>query len=469
MANPPSSFSPGDFVEIEPASKHHSHGPLKIRDVVPPSALLECPCGDTFVANFREFRLIAGQNGSSLIASAAVMSHSYNSLYFSPMSSSNAMPKKKRQTNSTSTFKVGDVCVVKSGAASECGNYRDIDNEAKFIQITDINGHNNFHYDILDAKRKKVGQCNGCFSFDDLELAKEPKPKPKKELNPKALDALIVPETVKTEIVSVLNQHGNADTLFNTWGLGEMIEYGRGMTFMFYGPPGTGKTWGATCIAKAMDMELLVLSAAEVQSSEPGGANRAIAQAFATAKAENKVLFIDECDSLIASRAHLGMVLASEVNTLLTEIERAEGVVILATNRIEHMDEALERRLALIVEFPRPDYDLRLKIWKKMIPAKFPLHAEVKPEELAQLDLSGGQIKNVLLQAARLAVANKEKVVKQSHFDTAIARLKKSSGLMGKDNWDQRKEGPSVGVGKELHKVRDFLTHHRDMHSDNKH
>jgi AAA+ superfamily predicted ATPase len=288
-----------------------------------------------------------------------------------------------------------------------------------------------------------------------LEDAPEPKKKKNLKLNTTLLDALVIDEKKRDEIFAVLKQHQNSDKIFNEWGLGDVLEYGKGMTFMFYGPPGTGKTWGANCIAKALGMELLVISAAEIQSSEPGGANRAIQNAFAEAKAKNKVLFIDECDSLIQNRADLGMILSSEVNTLLTEIEKAEGVVILATNQIESMDKALERRISLILEFPMPKFDERMKIWTKLVPKKMPLAADVKLEELAKHELSGGQIKNVILQAARLAVSRDLKEVTLVEFNDAVKRLLESTGLMGsKSNYRQ---GGGVGVGVQNGQVSKFL------------
>jgi SpoVK/Ycf46/Vps4 family AAA+-type ATPase len=270
------------------------------------------------------------------------------------------------------------------------------------------------------------------YHVTDLVLAESiSKSKPTKTFDIKHLEALVLDKKAKLEIEAVLKQHKNSDKLFKEWGLGETIEYGKGMTFMFYGPPGTGKTWGATCIAKVMGTELLVISAAEIQSSEPGAANRNIQQAFKTAKEEGKVLFIDECDSLITSRADLGMVLAGEVNTLLTEIEKFEGVVVLATNRVETMDEALERRISLIVEFPFPTYEQRVSIWQKLLPKKLPLAKDVHVETLARKELSGGQIKNVILQAARLALGADKNEVGLHDFESATARVLKSKNLMG--------------------------------------
>lgn len=255
---------------------------------------------------------------------------------------------------------------------------------------------------------------------------------PATQLDTSKLDPLVMDPQAKGEIVALLYQHKHAGKLFNEWGLGETIEYGRGMTMMFYGGPGTGKTWAANCIAKALNKELLVIGAAEIQTSEPGGANRNIQSAFASAKKGNKVLFIDECDSLISNRAQLGMILASEINTLLTEIEKFEGVLILASNRIKDMDPALERRIALIVEFPNPNLEQRISIWKQLIPKKMPLHEDVKIEKLAEHPLTGGLIKNVVLQSARLAIAAETDSVKPEHFEQAIKRVKASTGLMGK-------------------------------------
>lgn len=273
-------------------------------------------------------------------------------------------------------------------------------------------------------------QTSGGVYENSLELVIPPKPKPIK-IDFAKMDSVVMEKQAKDEIIAVLKQHQHHVKLFDEWGLGEVIEYGKGMTFLFYGPPGTGKTWAAHCISKALGKEILQLGAAEIQSSEPGAANRNIQEAFKTAKEEKKILFIDECDSLITNRKDVGMVLGSEVNTLLTQIEKSEDVVILATNLIENLDPALERRISLIVEFPEPNYNQRLEIWKKLIPKKLPIEGEVVLDRLAEYKLTGGQIKNAVLQAARLALADEHPKVSLAHFDSAIKRIHGSKSLMG--------------------------------------
>jgi SpoVK/Ycf46/Vps4 family AAA+-type ATPase len=267
-----------------------------------------------------------------------------------------------------------------------------------------------------------------------------------KKITVKDFSSLIIEDSAKEEIVSVLKQQENTQKIFKDWGLDETLEYGKGMGFLFYGPPGTGKTFGAHCIAKALGKELLVIGPAEIQSSEPGGANRAIQSAFKEAKKQNKILLLDECDSLITKRSDMGMIIAGEINTLLTEIEKFDGIVILSTNRIDTLDEALERRISLIIEFPEPNFEKRFDIWKVLLPKKMPLKKDVDIKKLAEYKLTGGQIKNAILNAARFAAANDQDKVSLDNFTVAIDRINKSKSLMGKKSrFDQRKSDYTKG------------------------
>lgn len=275
--------------------------------------------------------------------------------------------------------------------------------------------------------------------FDLISDEMKKNKKEKQTYLEKELDNLILPKDSKDEIMAVIRQQKNNNKLFKDWGLDETIEYGKGMTFLFHGPPGTGKTWGAKCIAKVVGKEILSIGQAEIQSSEPGAASRNIQGAFKSAKETGNVLLLDECDSLICARGDVGMILAGEINTLLTEIEKFEGILVLATNRIEHLDEALERRISLILEFKEPNYEQREGIWGRIIPKKLPLHKSVNIKKLSEFNLTGGQIKNVLLGAARLAASEEADKVGLIHFESAIERVRKSKSLMGsKSRWDQR-------------------------------
>jgi len=114
------------------------------------------------------------------------------------------------------------------------------------------------------------------------------------------------------------------------------------------------------------------------------------------------VLFFDECESIFMDRSKGNM----QVNTVLTELERHDGLCVLATNRPMDLDEAMHRRITLAIEFSKPDLLLRERIWKRMAPEKLSLSDDIDYMALARkYELPGGFIKNAWLSALSLAVA----------------------------------------------------------------
>lgn len=113
-----------------------------------------------------------------------------------------------------------------------------------------------------------------------------------------------------------------------------------------------------------------------------------------------------------------------------------------------------------------PTEEQRRAIWIGLLPKKMPLSEDVKVEQLAKHNLSGGLIKNVVLQAARLALSDDSEKVSKKHFEKAIARTTSSSGLMGKERIQTREDysvsSGSKTMGKEMRtgksrKLTDFL------------
>lgn len=291
----------------------------------------------------------------------------------------------------------------------------------------------NDHQGSRGEKEPPTGKYSWCVRYEneDFKASKVrlniPKPAPKKPVSIEDLARLIVPDEVKQEIVSVALQHERRDVLMNDWGLADVIEYGRGMVFLFWGPPGTGKTYTAKLLGQAMKLDVQIVSNAELQSAIPGQFERNLQELFATATTANKVLLFDECDSMLQSRVGMGQVMSSENNALLTAIEKHEGIVFLTTNRIDCLDEALERRVSLIIEFKLPGFNERKAIFERHLPKKLPLAGDVNRDELAEHCLSGGQIKNVVLNAARFAVGRGADKVEASDFNRAIERVQAGS------------------------------------------
>ena len=89
------------------------------------------------------------------------------------------------------------------------------------------------------------------------------------------------------------------------------------------------------------------------------------------------------------------------------KMEEYEGMVILATNLRENIDDAFTRRIRFIVEVPFPDESSRLEIWKTHFPRQAPVDEGIDFQLLAKtLQVAGGNIKNIVLNAAFLAAEN---------------------------------------------------------------
>lgn len=239
-----------------------------------------------------------------------------------------------------------------------------------------------------------------------------------------AFDSVIIEDEKRQQILEALEQINQQDLIFKKWGFDKTIEKGKGISILFYGPPGTGKTLMAQAIASQLGYKLEVIATADVESNVPGEAERNIRKHFQAANGKKTILLFDECDSLIYTREGVGAILGAQINELLTQIERYDGITLFTTNRLGQLDEAVNRRLALKLEFDIPDRAARAKIWKRMFPAECPIDENVDWNDLAKAKVSGGYIKNAVLRGARMAAAEKkpdpEKRIAMGHLQRAI-------------------------------------------------
>ena len=203
----------------------------------------------------------------------------------------------------------------------------------------------------------------------------------------------------KQRILSVVEQHDRYLQCREAWGFDEIIQYGRGILMLFYGKPGTGKTMTAHAIARHMNKRVLNVDIPTFM--EHHDAERFLPGLFREARLQDAILFFDECEVLFGDR-RAGNVL---MTLLLTEIERFEGVAVLATNMPEDLDAALDRRILVKIRFPEPDRQARREIWRKHLPDKAPLAPDVDLDQLAdRFEMTGGYIKNAVLAAVAAAV-----------------------------------------------------------------
>jgi hypothetical protein len=221
-------------------------------------------------------------------------------------------------------------------------------------------------------------------------------------------DDLVLPEDGRRVLEQIADQVSHRTTVYEAWGFGERITRGLGLSTLFAGPSGAGKTMAAEVLANHLRLDLYRIDLSAVVSKYIGETEKNLRRLFDAAEGGGSILFFDEADSLFGKRSEVrdshDRYANIEVNYLLQRMEAYRGLAVLATNMRSALDNAFLRRLRFIVEFQFPAPAMRRTIWQKAFPAAAPC-GELDYDRLARLQVSGGMIRNVALNAAFLAAS----------------------------------------------------------------
>ena len=155
-----------------------------------------------------------------------------------------------------------------------------------------------------------------------------------------------------------------------------------------------------------LDLDLYRIDLSSVVSKYIGETEKNLRRVFDAAEDSGAILLFDEADALFGKRSEVkdshDRYANIEISYLLQRMEAYRGLAILTTNMKAALDRAFQRRLRFVVNFPFPDAGLREAIWRRVFPAQTPLDG-VDYAKLARLNLPGGNIRNIALNAAFLA------------------------------------------------------------------
>ena len=224
-------------------------------------------------------------------------------------------------------------------------------------------------------------------------------------------DDLVLPADRIEQLRDICGQVRHRHQVLHGWGFGAKLSHGTGLSVLFSGPPGTGKTIAAEVLANDLDVDLYKVDLSGVVSKYIGETEKNLSRIFAEARSGNAILFFDEADALFGKRTEVSdahdRYANIETSYLLQKMEEYEGIVVLATNLRQNIDDAFTRRIRFIVEFPFPEADDRRRIWQTLCPPAAPLSADVDFARLAkEFPVTGANIRNIVLNAAFLAAAD---------------------------------------------------------------
>lgn len=226
------------------------------------------------------------------------------------------------------------------------------------------------------------------------------------------LDDIVLPQGCREQLETVIR-------LAKGWD-GE-----QGLHLLFHGSSGTGKTMAASALAGELKLPLFKVDLSQIFDKYIGETEKHLDEIFRVAKRGRGLLFFDEADALFGKRTGIqdSHDRYANVSTayLLQRIEEYEGIVILATNLLDHFDDAFVRRIRFVIRFRNPDREDRERMWKKILWDRLPVAEDVSAAELARAaDLSPARIKAAAQVAGLLARCGGSETVTREHIRKAL-------------------------------------------------
>jgi hypothetical protein len=232
-----------------------------------------------------------------------------------------------------------------------------------------------------------------------------------------ALD-LILPQREKIILDEIIAQVKLRSTVYEDWGLLQNSSRGQGVTALFTGASGTGKTTAAEYLSLRLNLDLYRIDLSSIVSKYIGETEKNLQKIFQSAEKSGAILLFDEADALFGKRTQVkdsnDKHANTEVSYLLQRMESFRGLAILTSNFRDSFDKAFIRRLRFIVQFPFPSPEERKSIWQAMCPKNAPLNG-IDFEKLAQLNVAGGNIRNITMNACFLAASAGE-ALQMKHY-----------------------------------------------------
>ncbi|HHS6490223.1 TPA: ATP-binding protein, partial [Campylobacter jejuni] len=239
------------------------------------------------------------------------------------------------------------------------------------------------------------------------------------------INDIIMPENTKELLENILKQQDKKVLeRLHSWGIksNKNIE----AKIIFYGPAGTGKTMSALAMAKSMKKSVLSFDCSKILSKWVGESEQNVRKIFDTYKnivqtcKQSPILLLNEADQFLSTRVD-GSSGSDKMhnqmqNIFLEQIERFSGVIIATTNFLESLDSAFSRRFDYKIEFKKPDFKDRLKIWEKFLPKKALFEKDFDINILSNYELSGAQILMVVKNTALKVAVSQDGVFKMQDF-----------------------------------------------------
>ncbi|MBD0395678.1 MAG: ATP-binding protein, partial [Microcoleus sp. C1-bin4] len=219
-------------------------------------------------------------------------------------------------------------------------------------------------------------------------------------------DDLVLPEAHRHTLRDIAAHVRQRAKVYENWGFGGKSGRGLGISALFAGASGTGKTMAADVIAHELQLDLYRIDLSSVVSKYIGETEKNLRQVFDAAESGATILLFDEAYAIFGKRSDVkdshDRYANMEVSYLLQRMESYQGLAILTTNLKDSLDTAFLRRIRFVVKYSFPDAKDRAEIWRRIFPKNTPTEG-LDCVKLGRLNVAGGNIRNIALNAAFMA------------------------------------------------------------------
>ncbi|KAF4472976.1 Fidgetin 1 [Fusarium albosuccineum] len=200
-----------------------------------------------------------------------------------------------------------------------------------------------------------------------------------------------------------------------------LVLTGRGIIILMFGPPGVGKKYTAEAVAEKSRVPLYSMSAGDL-GTQPKEVEKALDRALGLCGLWNAMLLLDEADVFLGARTDSDLSrnelvsgnwlptythrssLTPILPVFLTKLEYYTGCCFLTTNRTASIDPAFQSRVDLFLPYKDLTVPARKQVWQNFI---IRAGGDVSPEQLdklAEIQLNGREIKNLIKSAHLLSL-----------------------------------------------------------------
>ncbi|WUW67839.1 AAA family ATPase [Streptomyces sp. NBC_01455] len=253
-------------------------------------------------------------------------------------------------------------------------------------------------------------------------------------------DDLVLPDKPLLQLHELALRARHRDRVLGEWRLSAGGGRGRGVLGLFAGDSGTGKTLSAEVVAAELGLDLYVVQLSTIVDKYVGETEKNLERIFTEADRTDAVLLFDEADSVFGKRSEVkdahDRYANMESSYLLQRLESFDGIALLTTNLRANIDEAFTRRLDLVVDFPFPDADQRLALWRHAL-THVPRADGIDPRAVARdFELAGGSIRSAVVTAAYTAAGRDAEVTTADLLEGARREYRKAGRLVpGEGTW----------------------------------